>query len=68
MLLIDEAAQALEASCWIQILKTNNVILAGDHCQLPPTILCNLIESELGLTLFDRAIKLHGAIIIPQAL
>ena len=36
-LFIDEAAQALEAACWIAIRKADRVILAGDHCQLPPT-------------------------------
>lgn len=39
-LFIDEAAQALEAACWIAIAKADRVILAGDHCQLPPTIKC----------------------------
>ena len=39
-LFIDEAAQALEAACWIAIRKADRVILAGDHCQLPPTIKC----------------------------
>ena len=37
-LFIDEAAQALEAACWIGIRKAGRVILAGDHCQLPPTV------------------------------
>ncbi len=37
-LFIDEAAQALEAACWIAIRKVHRVILAGDHRQLPPTI------------------------------
>ena len=37
-LFIDEAAQALEAACWIPIRKADRVILAGDHCQLPPTV------------------------------
>ena len=37
-LFIDEAAQALEASCWMAIQKADRVILAGDHRQLPPTI------------------------------
>ena len=37
-LFIDEAAQALEAACWIAISKAKRVVLAGDHCQLPPTI------------------------------
>lgn len=39
-LFIDEAAQALEAACWVAINKANRVILAGDHHQLPPTIKC----------------------------
>ena len=37
-LFIDEAAQALEAACWIAIQKADRVVLAGDHRQLPPTI------------------------------
>ncbi len=43
-LFIDEAAQAFEAACWAAILKADRVILAGDHCQLPPTVKC--IEAE----------------------
>ncbi len=39
-LFIDEAAQALEAACWIALQKANRVILAGDHRQLPPTLKC----------------------------
>jgi len=39
-LFIDEAAQALEAACWIAIRKAGRVIFAGDHQQLPPTIKC----------------------------
>ena len=45
-LFIDEAAQALEAACWIAIRKADRVVLAGDHCQLPPTIKC--IEAARG--------------------
>lgn len=37
-LFIDEAAQALEPACWIAIRKADRIVLAGDHCQLPPTI------------------------------
>lgn len=39
-LFIDEAAQALEAACWIAIRKAGRIVLAGDHQQLPPTIKC----------------------------
>ena len=45
-LFIDEAAQALEAACWIAIVRADRVILAGDHCQLPPTIKC--VEAARG--------------------
>lgn len=45
-LFIDESAQALEAACWIAISRADRVILAGDHCQLPPTIKC--IEAARG--------------------
>lgn len=36
--IIDEAAQALQGACWIPMIKARKVILAGDHCQLPPTV------------------------------
>eukprot|EP00002_Diphylleia_rotans_P020124 TRINITY_DN3900_c0_g1_i1.p1 TRINITY_DN3900_c0_g1~~TRINITY_DN3900_c0_g1_i1.p1 ORF type:complete len:1003 (+),score=233.75 TRINITY_DN3900_c0_g1_i1:48-3056(+) len=61
LVVIDEAAQALEASCWIPILKTSTVILAGDHQQLPPTVKSKEAEKNgLGITLFDRLNKLYG--------
>ncbi|WP_109830179.1 AAA domain-containing protein [Reichenbachiella versicolor] len=55
---IDEAGQAMEPSCWIPILKTQRVIMAGDHCQLPPTIKSfEAAKQGLEVTLFERAIK-----------
>lgn len=45
-LFIDEAAQALEAACWVALLHADRVVLAGDHCQLPPTIKC--VEAARG--------------------
>lgn len=57
-LFIDEAAQALEAACWIAIRKANRVILAGDHCQLPPVITCyEAQKGGLGTTLMQRIAK-----------
>ena len=54
-LFIDEAAQALEAACWIPIRRCSRVILAGDHCQLPPTIKSSAArKAGLGKTLMDR--------------
>lgn len=57
-LFIDEAAQALEAACWIAIRKANRVILAGDHCQLPATIKCyEAARQGLEYTLMERVAK-----------
>ena len=54
-LFIDEAAQALEAACWIAIQKADRVILAGDHCQLPPTVKCfEAAKQGLATTLMQR--------------
>lgn len=54
-LFIDEAAQALEAACWIPIRRASRVIFAGDHCQLPPTIKCyEALKGGLGRTLMER--------------
>ena len=54
-LFIDEAAQALEAACWIPMKRANRVILAGDHCQLPPTVKSiAALRAGLGKTLMER--------------
>ncbi|CAN0569599.1 unnamed protein product, partial [Ectocarpus sp. 12 AP-2014] len=71
LVVIDEAAQALEAACWIPILKGRRLVLAGDHKQLAPTVKSRkaeagcLLPSEavsggvdgLGLTMFDRVLR-----------
>jgi len=56
---IDEAGQALEPACWIPALKTRRLVLAGDHCQLPPTVRS---EEALATTLLEKCVALH-----PQA-
>ena len=54
-LFIDEAAQALEAACWIPMRRATRVILAGDHCQLPPTVKSiAALRAGLGKTLMER--------------
>ena len=56
-LFIDEAAQALEAACWIAIRKADRVVLAGDHCQLPPTIKCyEAARGGLERTLMEKVV------------
>ena len=57
-LFIDEAAQALEAACWIAIRRAGRVILAGDHCQLPPTVKSMAaLKGGLGKTLMERLVE-----------
>lgn len=57
-LFIDEAAQALEPACWIAIRKADRVILAGDHCQLPPTVKSpEALRAGLGHTLMQTIVK-----------
>ncbi|XP_027068581.2 uncharacterized protein [Coffea arabica] len=61
LVIIDEAAQALEIACWIALLKGSRCILAGDHLQLPPTIQSVDAEKKgLGRTLFERLAGLYG--------
>ncbi|WIA11524.1 hypothetical protein OEZ85_011635 [Tetradesmus obliquus] len=52
---IDEAAQALEAACWSALLKARRAVLAGDHLQLPPTVMSEAAaKAGLSATLFER--------------
>lgn len=57
---IDEAGQALEPACWIPILKAQKVVMAGDHCQLPPTIKSGeAAKKELSTTLMEKCVAMH---------
>ncbi|NXQ55282.1 SMBP2 protein, partial [Anthoscopus minutus] len=61
LVVIDECAQALEASCWIPLLKAPKCILAGDHKQLPPTIISHRAAAEgLSLSLMERLAGHYG--------
>ncbi|MDN3546834.1 AAA domain-containing protein [Mucilaginibacter aquaedulcis] len=62
---IDEAGQALEPACWIPILKAQKVILAGDHCQLPPTIKsAEAAKDGLSTTLLEKCAALHPEAVV----
>ncbi len=58
-IVIDEAAQSIEPSCWIPILKAKKLVMAGDHNQLPPTIKSDEAAKELGITLMEKLVQLH---------
>ena len=64
-LFIDEAAQALEAACWIPIRKAGRVILAGDHCQLPPVVKSyEAMKQGLGISLMERIVEWHPETVV----
>lgn len=57
---IDEAGQALEPACWIPVLKTGKLVLAGDHCQLSPTIKSTgHAAAALSKTLLEKSVEMH---------
>jgi ATP-dependent RNA/DNA helicase IGHMBP2 len=58
---IDEAGQSTEPACWLPLLRCGRVVLAGDHCQLPPTVLSHEAErAGFGVSLLERAVGLYG--------
>ncbi len=64
---IDEAAQSTEPGSWIPILRSQRLVLAGDHCQLPPTIVSPEAEKQgLGLSLMERLMTQNDATISHQ--
>ncbi len=59
---LDEASQALEPAAWIPILKSERIIFAGDHLQLPPTVKSQLAAKQgLAETLFEKCMKKHSS-------
>jgi len=64
---IDEACQSTEPGCWIPLQWCNRVVLAGDHCQLPPTVVSLEAAAEgFGVSLFERLIALYDRSIACQ--
>lgn len=62
---IDEAGQALEPACWIPILKAQKLVLAGDHCQLPPTVKsAEAAKNGLATTLLEKSVTLHPEAVV----
>uniref|UniRef100_A0A224YIC1 DNA helicase n=1 Tax=Rhipicephalus zambeziensis TaxID=60191 RepID=A0A224YIC1_9ACAR len=63
--IIDECSQALEVACWMALLRAPKCILAGDHLQLPPTIVSEAAaKGGLEVTLMERALRLHGEAVV----
>ena len=61
---IDEACQSTEPACWIPLLRSGRLVLAGDHCQLPPTVISLEAEREgFAVSLLERLVALYGSVI-----
>lgn len=62
LVVIDEACQCTEPACWTAIGRGEKLVLAGDHCQLPPTILSDAAAAQgFGVSLFERLMHAPGA-------
>ena len=61
---IDEAGQALEPACWIPILKARKLVMAGDHCQLPPTIKSTEAAKVFSTTLMEKCVRLYPETVV----
>jgi ATP-dependent RNA/DNA helicase IGHMBP2 len=61
LLVLDEACQTTEPGCWVPLLRCNRVVLAGDHCQLPPTVLsAEAARRGFGVSLLERLVGHYG--------
>jgi superfamily I DNA and/or RNA helicase len=64
LVVIDEACQTAEPACWIAIGRAKRVVLAGDHCQLPPTILSlEAARRGLSVSLMERLVARYGSLV-----
>jgi ATP-dependent RNA/DNA helicase IGHMBP2 len=61
LLVLDEACQTTEPGCWVPLLRCDRVVLAGDHCQLPPTVVSKeAARHGFGASLLERLVGLYG--------
>lgn len=63
---VDEATQAVEPAAYLALLRAGRAVLAGDHLQLPPTVLAEGAQ-ELSLSLFERLAALHPGAMVTLA-
>jgi superfamily I DNA and/or RNA helicase len=58
---LDEACQTTEPGCWVPLLRCQRVVLAGDHCQLPPTVRSpEAAANGFGISLLERLVDHYG--------
>ena len=57
--IMDEASQSVEPSAWIPIQYAKRLILAGDHCQLPPTVISpEAAKNGFSISLMERLLQI----------
>lgn len=67
LLVIDEACQSTEPACWIPLAHVDRIVLAGDHRQLPPTVVsADAARRGFGVSLLERLVERHGEAITRQ--
>lgn len=58
---IDEACQSTEPACWMPLLRSERIVLAGDHCQLPPTVVStDAARDGFSVSLLERLVSRLG--------
>jgi ATP-dependent RNA/DNA helicase IGHMBP2 len=58
---IDEAGQTTEPACWIPLLRSDRLVLAGDPFQLPPTVVSTeAAQAGFAVSLLERLMAAHG--------
>ena len=61
LVVIDEACQCSEPSCWIPLSRAGRIVLAGDHCQLPPTVISQEAAKEgFSISMQERLVQLYN--------
>ena len=63
---VDEATQAVEPGAYLALLRAERAVLAGDHLQLPPTVLAPDAQ-ELSVSLFERLAQAHPPALVSLA-
>jgi len=67
VLVIDEACQSVEPGCWVPLRRADRLILAGDHLQLPPTILSDAAKKDgFAVSLMERLVNHYGDLVTQQ--
>ena len=55
----------MEIACWMALVQVQKAVLAGDHLQLPPTIMSEAAANKgLAFTLMERVIKASGSDVV----